>query len=246
MPSCCTLPGLPGTRPGSFDAVQLGSIQDHRSAPALSMVLDDAPSPPLAAQPSAPPLGAALAAGLDRLAHGVSLVQMDGRVWFANNAARALLRRNQLFDDAREPSLNLPPSWATALQRVCLQGRREFLRLDVQRTETITVVATPLDVAQHRIAFCVFGRDELCGSVELQLFALRHQLTNAETLVLRQLCRGLNAAAIATAHGVARTTVLTQIAAIRSKTQSPSVRHLLEALARMPPVCPLLSGAPLS
>ncbi|KQP35294.1 hypothetical protein ASF44_18240 [Pseudorhodoferax sp. Leaf274] len=101
---------------------------------------------------------------------------------------------------------------------------------------TISVVLSPLALPQAQLAFAVFGRDELCGSVELQMFALRYQLTPAETAVLRQLCRGLNAAAIAQDHGVARTTVLTQIAAIRAKTQSSSVRSLLDALARMPPV----------
>ncbi len=85
----------------------------------------------------------------------------------------------------------------------------------------------------------VFGREELCGSVELQMFALQHQLTHAETQVLRQLTRGLSASAIALEHGVGCNTILTQVAAIRAKTSCPSIRSLMATLARMPPMSPL-------
>lgn len=191
-------------------------------------------------------LHAALRAGLDRLAHGVALLDEAGTVRFANACARALWSRLDWTPSAESASLRLPPCWAHALVQVCAKGKRELLRVRMPDDTTVSAVLSPLALPQAQLAFVVFGRDELCGSVELQMFALRHQLTHAETMVLRQLCRGLNAAAIAQDHGVARTTVLTQIAAIRAKTQSTSVRSLLDALARMPPVRALVPSTELT
>lgn len=191
-------------------------------------------------------LHAALRASLDRMAHGVALLDESGRVRFANASALSLCARLGWTPRAEGAPLRLPVCWAHALTQVCTKGRRELLRVSLPGDTTISVVLSPLALPQAQLAFAVFGRDELCGSVELQMFALRHQLTHAETMVLRQLCRGLNAAAIAQDHGVARTTVLTQIAAIRSKTQSTSVRSLLDALARMPPVRALVPSAELT
>lgn len=191
-------------------------------------------------------LQAALRAGLDRLAHGVALLDEAGTVRFANVSARSLWSRLGWTARAEEAPLRLPACWAHALAQVCAKERRQLLRVRMPDDTTMSVVLSPLALPQAQLAFVVFGRDELCGSVELQMFALRHQLTHAETMVLRQLCRGLNAAAIAQDHGVARTTVLTQIAAIRAKTQSTSVRSLLDALARMPPVHPLVPLAELA
>ncbi|WP_156374733.1 hypothetical protein [Pseudorhodoferax sp. Leaf274] len=181
-------------------------------------------------------LHGALRAGLDRLAHGVALLEKAGTVRFANTSARSLWSRLGWAPASAGAPLRLPSCWPQALVQVCTKGKRELLRVRMPDDTTISVVLSPLALPQAQLAFAVFGRDELCGSVELQMFALRYQLTPAETAVLRQLCRGLNAAAIAQDHGVARTTVLTQIAAIRAKTQSSSVRSLLDALARMPPV----------
>jgi DNA-binding CsgD family transcriptional regulator len=188
-------------------------------------------------------LHAALLAGVDKLAHGVALLDGSGRARFANASALQLWARLGWTPHSMGGPLRLPPYWAQALHQVCAKGRRELLRVTTPNDVALAVVLSPLPLPHERLAFAVFGRDELCGSVELQMFALRYQLTHAETAVLRQLCRGLNAAAIALDHGVARTTVLTQIAAIRAKTQSSSIRNLLDALARMPPVRALVETA---
>lgn len=188
-------------------------------------------------------LHAALLAGVDKLAHGVALLDGSGRARFANASALQLWARLGWTPHSMGGPLRLPPYWAQALHQVCAKGRRELLRVTTPNNVALAVVLSPLPLPHERLAFAVFGRDELCGSVELQMFALRYQLTHAETAVLRQLCRGLNAAAIALDHGVARTTVLTQIAAVRAKTQSSSIRNLLDALARMPPVRALVETA---
>lgn len=189
------------------------------------------------ASAAAEDLGATLAAGLDRLAHGVAVVDSCGRTLFTNASARMLLARLGCSGNVLERSPSAA-DWAGALQRVCRRGRRELLTFSVQ-AGSCTALLSPLGKPPEGLAFVLFGRDELCGSVELQMFALRHQLTPAETQVLRHLCRGLKANDIARDHGVSRTTVLTQIAAIRTKTGSGSVRDLLATLARLPQLVPL-------
>ncbi len=193
---------------------------------------------PARPQPLQATLHRALLAGLDRLSHGVALLDVHGRIHYANAVATSQLERM-----ARPGSSGVRPGlgteWGPALRRVCVCGRRELLTGSSLPPGT-TAVLTPMAMDGEDMAFVVFGRVELCGNVELQMFALRYQLTHAETMVLRQLVAGRAAAAIASAHGVARTTVLTQIASIRSKTQCASVRTLLGMLARMPPVQALL------
>lgn len=185
-------------------------------------------------------LHAALMAGLDGLAHGVALLDVDGRVRFANLSARALFKRLGWHGSTADAPLRLPTGWPAALQNVCVRSRREFMRVTTPDRSVTTIVLIPLSLPGANLAFTVFGRDEICGSVELQMFALRHKLTHAETQVLRQLCRGLQAADIARENSVARTTVLTQIASIRSKTASASIRVLLDSLSRMPQMVPSL------
>ncbi|RCW70235.1 helix-turn-helix transcriptional regulator [Pseudorhodoferax soli] len=177
-------------------------------------------------------LQGALVSGLDRLAHGVAVVSIDGRIHFANASARALFARLGWAAHGVRAGEH-EARWRAALQRCCAFGRRELVEVelpDACLVAALTVVA----VEDDNMALVIFGRDEICGSVELQLFALRHALTSAETRILLQLCRGLQASAIAHENGVSRTTVLTQIAAIRSKTRYGSIRSLMDALARMP------------
>jgi DNA-binding CsgD family transcriptional regulator len=179
-----------------------------------------------------------LLAGLDGLAHGVAVLDASGRVRYANTAARSVMADTGWGGESPRVSAMAPASarlWSDALHRVCRRGLRELLQ--VPRGEGICYAAlAPVKVCDDSFAFVTFGRNELCGPVELQMFAQRCGLTSTEGMVLRQLCRGLTAVEIAQAHGVATCTVLSQIAAIRNKTLFKSVRELLDSLSRMPPL----------
>ena len=189
----------------------------------------DATPPGRRASPPAWPAGDAVLQGLDTLAHGIALFDGSGGVRHANVAARPLLARL----DTGAPELR--QRWLQALQRVVEQGRREMLDLPLGEIRTYAVMV-PVPGQGGRLSFVTFGREQLCGPVELQLFALRFGLTPAETTVLRHLVRGLRAADIARQQGVSVTTVLTQLSAIRGKTLFRSVRELLDTLSRMPPL----------
>jgi len=56
------------------------------------------------------------------------------------------------------------------------------------------------------------------------------------------LCRGLSIPEIAQDHGVAQSTVRSQIKALREKTGSASIRHLLQRINSLPPMVPALRG----
>lgn len=188
-----------------------------------------------------------LLAGFERLAQGFAILDSDGNLRYANSAARvALNRMNWVAPSARstqEVAQKFGP-WARALGRVCEQGLRELL--EVPRGEGVDYAALlPIEVRGEVLGFVTFGRDEICGPIELQMFAHRAGLTSAESAVLRQLCHGLRASQIARVNGVSAATVLSQITAIRNKTLFKSVRELLSTLSRMPTLTTTIHAATL-
>ena len=192
-------------------------------------------------------LAESLLAGLERLAQGFAILDSEGQLRYVNSAARvALNRMNWVAPAARagqEAKQKFEP-WAHALRRVCEQGLRELV--EVPHGEGMDYAALlPIEVRGEVLGFVTFGRDEICGPVELQMFAHRAGLTAAESAVLRQLCRGLRASQIARANGVSAATVLSQITAIRDKTLFRSIRELLSTLSRMPTLTTTIHAATL-
>jgi DNA-binding NarL/FixJ family response regulator len=82
----------------------------------------------------------------------------------------------------------------------------------------------------------VLGALEKPTSLTLQFFCQAHRLTSAEGTVLDGLCRGLSPSQVAARGGVTVATVRSQITAIRSKTQTASLAHLLRMVAALPPL----------
>jgi DNA-binding CsgD family transcriptional regulator len=82
----------------------------------------------------------------------------------------------------------------------------------------------------------VLGRHQVCSELTVFWYARSFGLTQAESLVLQGLCKGLGPNDIAAAHSVAISTVRTQLAAIRAKTQTASLRDLVNQVACLPPL----------
>ncbi len=199
---------------------------EHKPAPVARPTSPSAPFAPLDAMPL-------VMAGVECLGHGLAVFDANARLHYANGAAQALLR--QLGWEAAEPGAPcpLPARWLEALVKVCSKGRRELAALPRGEPRGHAAMV-PIHSDGQPLAFVIFSREELCGAVELELFALRHGMTLAEGEVLRQLCHGMAAAAIARSRQVSVSTVLSQISAIRQKTACRTVRQLLHALSRMP------------
>jgi DNA-binding CsgD family transcriptional regulator len=77
--------------------------------------------------------------------------------------------------------------------------------------------------------------------LNVDLFAQAHQLTATECAVLKGLSAGLAPADLARRQGVALSTLRTQIGSIRSKTQTRSIREMLNLVHNLPPVVSTLA-----
>jgi DNA-binding CsgD family transcriptional regulator len=186
-------------------------------------------------------LAAALLTGLDELATGVALLDEQGRLLYANATARAAFvgagwSVTPCTLDPRAPREHA--DWCDALRLACVAQRRLLFPLR-SAPRPCFVALMPVSVGPRTLAMVSVGRQQLCGPLELQLFASHHQLSAAENRVLNKLAEGLKPAEIAAVHGVAPSTVSTQVVAIREKTHTCSVRQLLALLSRLPTLRPL-------
>jgi DNA-binding CsgD family transcriptional regulator len=182
--------------------------------------------------------------GLERLPSGLALVDADSRLLYANASARSAFGHVGWMISGgglRCRSFNEQLSWGRALKEVCLRRQRQLFDLHAPSGRSF-VALVPVCYDDATRVLVTFGREELCGSLELQMFASQHGLTFAEGQVLRKLSLGLSPAEIASDHGVSVTTVATQVASLRAKTGLGSVRQLLTVLSRLPPIQPALAG----
>jgi DNA-binding CsgD family transcriptional regulator len=180
---------------------------------------------------------------LEELDHGVVLLNGAGRVLHTNNAARASLGDNHPLElvgtHLRARLLTDAVPLAEALEGAEASGRRCLLRLGDERADCgrANVVVVPLnrDVSQAAVLL-ILERRQLCGDLAAQWFALRYQLTPAETEVLKALSNGVKPADVAQRQGVAISTVRSQIQSIRAKSGADSIGELMRQLALLPPL----------
>ncbi|MGY0196789.1 helix-turn-helix transcriptional regulator [Leptothrix sp. BB-4] len=187
---------------------------------------------------------------LDELDYGMAIVSRQGRLMHANHCARRMFERADgvcfLQADrvvARDPLREEP--LARAVTAAAQLGRRGLVPVgDPSRPQTVAVV--PLGGSSVQGVLLVFGKAQMCEALSVDHYARVHGLTHAEGMVLAALCDGDTPAEVAQRFGVAVSTVRTQIAAIRQKTQSGSIRELVRRIAVLPPIVPALGRSPSS
>jgi DNA-binding CsgD family transcriptional regulator len=186
-----------------------------------------------------------LGAVLDELDYGI-LIVVEGRLAHINRTARAQLaeascaltvrgetvRANQAGDDGALQAALGAAEQAQRRQMLTLRGATQPLHLAVVPLRAGPAAHSPDGV------MIVLGKRGVCPELSAQWFCRSHQLTPAESNVLLDLLAGLQPRAIAGRHGVALSTVRSQIASIKGKTSVRNVRHLLLAAAVLPPVVP--------
>lgn len=183
---------------------------------------------------------------LERLDQGILLLAPNAAVRFANRCARDLVAESAVL----EMSCGLLQATAEpdrsrlrdGLHAASTRGHVRMLRLGCgAQAQYLTLSGIgPPGIAGPVLA--LLGRQTLCNPLALQWFAQCHELTTAESKVLRQLCEGLEPSEIAARQGVALSTVRSQIGAIRTKTGQDSIRALLNVLGRLPLYRAMLLG----
>lgn len=192
-----------------------------------------------------------LAAALDEIDYGMLLVDDALQALHVNSAARRELdAAHPLMLQGRSLQARHPrdvPALQGALDG-SQRGLRRMLAIGEEGHEvTISVVPLPTIGADARRATLVMlGKREVCGELAVQGFARTHGLTPGETRVLAALCRGVPPTSIAASHGVAISTVRSQIGSIRAKTGASSIRELVRQAAALPPLMTVLRAGPAS
>lgn len=203
-----------------------------------------------ASQAAAPaawaPTTACLAAMLDELDYGVALVGADSQLWLLNRAARRDTAANGVLMlqggvlSARDESSQ--QQLANAIAAAALRGLRGIVNVsagDAARQVSVLPLGKEADArgcGASGAAMLVLSRRQLCEPLSIDAFARQHGLTHAEGQVLQALAQGESPQSIAQRHGVALSTVRTQIQSVFNKTGTRSVQHLVARLATLPPL----------
>ena len=199
------------------------------------------------------PLAAEIAwRALEEVDFGVLLVDVDGQMRHANHLARqelALGRCLRLADGAVGCADHAQQARLTHGLQSAGRGRRQLLQLhagDISVPVACVPLASAFDAGPAAgLVLLMLGRRPESQSLAVSFFARSCGMTPAEENVLHGLCNGMTPDEVAKGNGVTLGTVRTQIRSLRDKAGAPSIRHLLQRVAALPPVVPMQLGAPL-
>jgi DNA-binding CsgD family transcriptional regulator len=180
---------------------------------------------------------------LDEIDYGLILVNPRGQVQHANHLARRELAAEHFLRVQERQLAGAGAEQTEELQRGirgAAQGRRQMVNLRAG-AKVLPVACVPLLSpleAEPTSVLLMLGRQVGTQNLAMAFFARTHGLTPAEESVLRGLCQGLDVKEIAAEHRVSEFTIRTQVRALRDKTQSGSIRLLVQRVAALPPVVP--------
>jgi len=185
---------------------------------------------------------------LDTLDYGMLLLSDVNHVQHINKSARRdlddthpLMLEAGLLQ-ARQPTDVVP--LREALVGAQQRGLRRLLQLGLGRQRiSVAIVPLPALGADEQCGVAVLlGKRQMCEELTVEWYARSHNLTMAETAVMKGLCADLTPQEIATRQGVGLATVRTQIGSIRIKTGANSIRALVQQVALLPPLVSALQG----
>ncbi len=185
---------------------------------------------------------------LDEIDYGMALVDAAGHLHYANQLARRAFANTlalRLVDGVVHAAIESEQALLRQALVEAARGLRRMLTLgSAGRRAAIAVVPMGAgDVGDDALAMLVFGKQPAGETLTLDFFARTHRLTAAEAAVLHGLCAGERPKEIAKKVGVAISTVRTQIGSIRIKTQTSSIRELVNRVASLPPITPAMKSA---
>lgn len=191
-------------------------------------------------------LGSGLALLMDELAYGVIVTTLEGRMLHANHAARHEISRFRFLGVRGNLLQTCSIEDGRALQDALIkvaEGKRSLIALRGAEGASLSLAVLPLRGDAGALptrAALLFARASVCESLMLCFFARNHGLTSAEEQVLTVLCQGYSAPEAARELKVAVSTVRSHVRSLCAKTGSSGVRELVNQVAVLPPVAPML------
>lgn len=181
-----------------------------------------------------------LAALIDRIEYGVLACGPDGMLYHANVAAQRKLDEERVLRvvDGRVRCTGVDRDvWSGALHEATFRMRSRLISLASEGGRLIVaLMPVHIDGIETPAAVALMGRRSVCSPLGLEMLASAHGLTHAERRVLRALVDNSSVREIAALHGVAVTTIRTQIKAVRDKLNVRSIDALLLRAAEIPPI----------
>ena len=176
---------------------------------------------------------------VDQIDCGLVVCDAQGCVLHVNRAARRELDSAlslKLLDGVVSCDGPGGRELAAAIKLAATRGLRRLVSL--QDNPPLMLVVTPLDIPAggETLVLLMIGRRTLCTPLGLELLAMQHHLTWAEQRVLRAVVGGTSVREMASEHGVAVSTIRTQLQSIRDKLGVANIDALLLIAARLPPV----------
>lgn len=182
---------------------------------------------------------------LDEIDYGVLVMDERGRIQHTNHLARHELASARLVV-SRGSGLqgNIPEHTALIQQglELALKGQRKLVLLeegDHELSLAFIPLSHPLE-SETPTVLVLMQRQSTCDNLAVRMFARSKGLSPSEESVMIGLCRGLGVPDIAREHGVAESTVRSQVKSLREKTGCCSIRKLMQRVNSLPPVVPAL------
>jgi DNA-binding CsgD family transcriptional regulator len=181
----------------------------------------------------------------DEIDYGMLVIDAQGRILHANHLARHELASGRVIMSYGNSLLGSNAGFTGQIQQAMessFRGQRRLL-LMAQGDRELSLAFTPLShplESDTPSVLVLLSRQSPCDNLAVRMFARALNLSPSEESVLLGLCRGLDIPEIARQHGVAQSTVRSQIKTLREKAGSPSIRQLLHRVNSLPPVVPAL------
>ncbi len=182
---------------------------------------------------------------LDEVDYGMLIVDAQGTILHANHLARHELASGRMLMSYGNTLLGSSAEFTAQMQvamEAAFRGQRRLVLLNKGERElamTFTPLSHPLEADQPTV-LVMLSRQGTCDNLAVRMFARTIGLSPSEEAVLMGLCRGLEIPDIAAEHGVASSTIRSQIKTLREKAGSSSIRRLLQRINSLPPVVPAL------
>lgn len=181
----------------------------------------------------------------DEIDYGMLIIDAQGRILHANHLARHELASGRIIMSYGSSLLGSSAAFTSQIQQAMessFRGQRKLLMMttgDKELSLAFTPLSHPLE-ADAPSVLVLLSRQSTCDNLAVRMFARTLNLSPSEESVLMGLCRGLQITEIAQQHGVAESTVRSQIKTLREKAGAPSIRRLLHRVNSLPPVVPAL------